>query len=381
MGNIQSVKQSVQSGGLVSVNDFMEKQKDLIARVLPKTITPERLIGIFSMILKSSPKIAECSQQSLISAVIQTAQLGLQPGNMGHIHLVPFNNKGKMEVQLIIGYKGLVELVNRSGEATILTAEVVKERDQFQYELGLNPILRHIPASGDRGKMIGVYCIAKNTIANEKVFVYMQEDEIDKVRKASKAGSSEYSPWNTWPEEMAKKTAVKRISKLLPLSAESQQAIAADETIKTKIDEKMVDLPDETRWEGVEDAQTVEKEQPKPQQKAGLEPQEAQQEAKPSKATHDGVSLADVPLNGSISEIELLVKSVKEVQYEKDGQKKFRCTYVVEDAGGREYSIMKFGQEHEGVVDNICLFLSVEVGEFKGERQYKCAKILTPEEH
>lgn len=249
MANMDEVKNKIANTQIVTVQDFIEKKRDLIAQVLPKTITPQRLLGIFTMIFSSSPKLRECSQKSLIGAVIQTAQLGLQPGSIGHIHLVPFQNKGVLECQLIIGYKGFVELVNRSGQATILSAEVVYERDQFQYEQGLNPILRHIPAVGDRGEKRGVYCIAKNLLAMEKVFIYLQKDEIEKIQKASKASASDYSPWKVWPEEMWKKTAVKRIAKLLPLSAESEKAISADETIKTEIAPDMTEVKDETDWE------------------------------------------------------------------------------------------------------------------------------------
>ena len=273
---IEKAKTVISGVQIITVKDFMEKQRDLIARVLPKTITPERMLGIFTMILKSSPILSSCSQKSLIGAVIQTAQLGLQPGNMGHVHLVPFTNRGIKEVQLIIGYKGFVELVNRSGKASILNAEVVYEKDQFQYEQGLNPILRHIPALGERGEKIGVYCIAKNLLANEKVFVYLQKEEIEKVKNASRAADSDYSPWKTWPEEMWKKTAVKRISKLLPLSAEEQAAIGADETIKTKIDEEMVSVPDETKWNGAENAD-ITPESPEIKENAPPEPSPNQQ--------------------------------------------------------------------------------------------------------
>ncbi len=248
MTQIEKAKSVVANTQILTVQDFITKKKDLIARVLPKAITPERLLGIFEMILNSSPKLKECSQKSLIGAVIQTAQLGLQPGNIGHIHLIPFSNKGVLECQLIIGYRGYVELVNRSKEATILTAEVVYEKDQFQFEQGLNPILRHIPASGDRGEKIGVYCIAKNLLANEKVFVYLQKEEVEKIKAASKSATSDYSPWKTWADEMWKKSAVKRISKLLPLSAESEKAISADETIKTEIVADMTEAPDEADW-------------------------------------------------------------------------------------------------------------------------------------
>lgn len=266
MSTLAEVKNKVAEKKVVTVYDFLESKRDLIAKALPNTITPERMIGIFSMLVKSSPELTACSQTSLIGAVIQTVQLGLTPGNIGHCYYIPFNNKKKdgtyqREVQFILGYRGIVELVNRSGKAVILGAEVVYENDEFECELGLNPVLKHKPTMSDRGTIKGVYCIAKNLVANEKVYVYLRKDDIDKVRASSKAGSSDYSPWSTWYEEMAKKTAVKRLCKLLPLSVDIQKGVGADETVKTRIDKDMVDIPDETNYEII-DATAVKSEEP-----------------------------------------------------------------------------------------------------------------------
>lgn len=254
MATPETVKTAVATAPkIATVFDFMKEKRDLIAKSLPKTITPDRLIGVFTMLFNSSPKLMECTQVSLVASVIQTVQLGLTPGPVGHCYYVPFNNKQPngsyaMEVQFIIGYRGICELVNRSGNASILNAECVYMNDHFEYEKGLNPILRHIPADGDRGAFRGVYCVAKNMLANEKVFNYLSAEEVAKVKAASKAASSAYSPWTTWPEEMAKKTAVKRIAKLLPLSLEIQREISADETIKNRIEKDIIDVPDSTNW-------------------------------------------------------------------------------------------------------------------------------------
>lgn len=269
MATVEETKELTKKTEIKTVYDFMEKKKDLIARALPATITPDRLIGVLTMLMKSSPELMKCTQPSLIGAVIQTVQLGLTPGNIGHCHYVPFRNKDKKtgqyryEVQFIMGYRGIVELVNRSGKASILSAECVHEGDEFEHEQGLNPILRHKPApDSSRGEVVGVYCIAKNLVANEKVHVYLSREDIDKVKNASKAGSTEYSPWNTWYKEMAKKTAIKRICKLLPLSIEVQKKVETDETVKTTIEPDMTDAKDDANWEGVrakaEDAQVVE---------------------------------------------------------------------------------------------------------------------------
>jgi len=250
MDNTKVAKTVATAAKVLTVFDFMQQQKELISKALPQSITVDRLVSMFTMVIRSNPELLSCTQSSLIGAMVQTAQLGLMPGNIAHCYYVPFNNKNGRDVQFIIGYKGLIELVNRSGKATILSTECVYEHDEFEYELGLNPVLMHRPAEGkDRGQVKGVYAIAKNLIADEKVFVYLPRMDIDKVRSASKAGASDYSPWARWYEEMAKKTAVKRLTKLLPLSIDVQKQIATDETVKTKIEPDMTAVPDETKWE------------------------------------------------------------------------------------------------------------------------------------
>lgn len=253
---VEKAKTALATKKVETVWDFLEARKGDIVKVLPKHITPDRLIGIMTYVIKGTPAIAQASQMSLISAVIQTVQLGLEPGNLGHCYYVPFNNtKGGVkvkEVQFILGYKGIIELVNRAGKAVILSTEIVYMNDTFAHEQGLNPVLKHIPTEKERGKVRGVYCVAKNLVANEKLFIYLTFEDIEKVRKSSKAANSQYSPWNTWYEEMAKKTAVRRMSKLLPLSVQERKAIATDETTKSVIDANMIDLPDETNWKEVD---------------------------------------------------------------------------------------------------------------------------------
>lgn len=264
MANLPQIKADAGSKKLMTVFDFMAQKKDIIAKALPNHITADRLVGMFTIVIRTNPELMSCSQASLIGAMVQTAQLGLMPGNINHCYYVPFNNHKKdrsmvKEVQFILGYRGMIELINRSGKAAILATECVYENDEFDYSLGLEQKLIHKPAASDRGEVIGVYCVAKNLIVNEKLFVYLTRQEIDKVRNASKAGQSDYSPWNKWFEEMCKKTAIKRMHKLLPLSIDIQKKLSADETIKTAIEPDMSTVKDETNWDAPVDAEVVKK--------------------------------------------------------------------------------------------------------------------------
>jgi recombination protein RecT len=255
MTQVEKLKQAIATRPAVkTVWDFFESRKAEIAKVLPRHVTVDRLIGVMSFMIKSNADIANASVNSLIAAVIQTCQLGLEPGSLGHVYYVPFNNRKPdgtvvKEIQFILGYKGIVELLNNAGKAVLLSTECVYSNDNFRYALGLNSILEHQPCYSDRGEFVGVYAIAKNLVANEKVFVYLSKEEVMKVMKSSKASGSKYSPWNTWFEEMAKKTAVRRLCKLLPLSVQEQRKIATDETTKTAIAVDMTQVPDETVYE------------------------------------------------------------------------------------------------------------------------------------
>jgi len=367
MANIEQVNNQAKSTQLVTVNDYLNKNKDLITRALSKTISPERFLAVVNIVMQS-PALQGCTQNSLVAAVLQTVQIGLTPGNISHVYYVPFTNKGVKEVQMIVGFKGLVELVNRSKEATVLNAECVFERDQFQYEKGLNPILRHVPAEGNRGEFRGVYAIAKNMLANEKVFVYLDKEEVEKVKRASKAGSSDYSPWKQWFEEMAKKTAVKRLCKLLPLSIEIQEKIATDETVKVSLSPKMTETPDKADWNAT-DAEVVKEENTKT-----AEPQQTEQpEHTQTEEKEEGKHLIDVPVGESISEIDFLVNGVEF----KSNVGKNGMSYVhVEDTQGQEYYIQKWGAISDNIEGEICTFLLVKVGEYQGKRQYLADKII-----
>lgn len=371
MGTLAEVKKQAGEVKISSVFDFMEQKKDLIAKALPQAFTADRLIGLLTLVLKGSPKLMECTQASLIGAVIQTIQVGLQVGNVGHVYYVPFKNKQadgsyKMEVQFQIGYKGMIELVNRSGKACILNTECVYEKDQFQYEQGLNPVLRHVPAQGNRGAFVGVYCIAKHLVANEKMFIFLNKEEVDKVRNASKA-KSELSPWNTWFDEMAKKTAVKRICKSLPLSVDVQKQISADETIKPAIDKSMVDLPDKANWDAT-DAEVV---QTAPASEPA--PIDDQPDQVAPAVVSDQKHLSDVEVGQTIAEVELLVHGV---EFKEKVGKNGKSVFHAEDTQGQEYYIDKWGSCKDAVEGQICTFLAVKVGDYQGKRQYMADKVI-----
>lgn len=233
-----------------SVYDLIEENKGKLQDALPSHLDINRLVRVMTNVIRYNPAIAQCTQKSLLSAVVQSVQLGLEPNVLGHCWFVPYANRktGHSEIQFQIGYKGWMELVNRSGKSVILMTETVRQKDIFEMELGVDQKLKHVPANGDRGEIIGFYATAKHLASGEKIFKYMTVAEIDKVKALAKMDlTNKDAIWNKFYEQMAIKTVLKNLCKLLPKSVELDQAIASDETTKHNFSNP-IEATDITDW-------------------------------------------------------------------------------------------------------------------------------------
>lgn len=194
--------------------------KQRLAEVVPKHVTPERLLKVALSSVLKTPALMQCTQQSLVQALIQLGEVGLEPGGgLGLAYLVPYKMKnGTTVAQAIIGYRGYIHLARRSGELESVSARVVHAKDRFNAVFGLNEQLEHVPSEEpDAGKPRLVYCVAKFKDGGHHIEV-MTWAEVQKIRQRSKAKDS--GPWVTDPEEMAKKTVVRRAQKYWPLASE-----------------------------------------------------------------------------------------------------------------------------------------------------------------
>lgn len=191
-----------------------------LSKALPKHIDVKRFERIILTEYSQNPELTECTPISLFSAIIKCAQLGIEPGNsLGHAYFLPFKKGNTKEVQFIVGYRGMIELARRSGQIISISAHCFYENDIFEYELGLSEKLRHIPAEGDRGALRGVHAVAHLVGGGHQMEVLYKHD-IEKARAASRGGDSKYSPWTNYYEEMARKTAIRKLFKYLPVSSE-----------------------------------------------------------------------------------------------------------------------------------------------------------------
>ena len=248
-------------GGLTKRNTQMQEmqQKDTslkglikamepeIKKALPSVITPERFTRMVFTALSSTPKLQQCTPQSFLGAMMQAAQLGLEPNTpIGQAYLIPYGNS----CQFQLGYKGLLDLAYRSGEIKDIQAHEVHENDEFEYELGLEPKLKHIPAKSNSGSVTMYYAVWHTKTGGYGFEVMSYEDVLEFAQKKSK--SFHNGPWQTDFDSMAKKTVLKQALKYAPIATDFVKAVATDETVKSHISDNMEDEPDETMTIDVE---------------------------------------------------------------------------------------------------------------------------------
>jgi len=210
-----------------------------IARALPKGFSAESFLRAAQTALLRNPQLNQCTAESFCGELLTLAQFGLTL-NGRDAHLVPYKDKAK----LVIDYKGLLTLAYRSGDVDSVHADVVREGDLFTYSLG--EITSHVPhflrrdadKPEDAGEVFAVYAMARMKTGS-KAFAAMSLDDVNAIRdnspawRAFRSGAMKDSPWNpvnpVSENEMRKKTAFRRLCKIIPMSPELQRAIDVDQ--------------------------------------------------------------------------------------------------------------------------------------------------------
>ncbi len=188
----------------------------------------ERFSRICVTEMRKNPDLMKCTPVSVLSCLIQSAQLGLEPGNgLGHAYLIPFrNNKnGTFEATFIVGYKGYLALARRSGLLKRISANVVYSGDEFEYSLGSSEYLSHKPCGETSAAAITHgYAVAEFKDGGIQIEV-MTRKQIDAIKNRGRRNPV----WDSDFAEMARKTLIRRIQKYLPLSPEMADAIRYDQ--------------------------------------------------------------------------------------------------------------------------------------------------------
>lgn len=223
---------------------ILDKMAPEFQRALPKHMDVDRMLRLALTAVRNTPKLLLCDQMSLLAALMQSAQVGLEPNTaLGQAYLIPYGNN----VQFQIGYRGYLELAYRSEQYKTIYAHEVYANDHFEYKLGLYKDLVHIPAESPEGEPIGYYAVY-HLVNGGYGFVYRTKAQIDEhAMKYSQAVQKGWtSPWKTDYNAMAKKTVLKEVLKYAPKSIEFQKAYESDSTIKKEIAPDMSEIIDIT---------------------------------------------------------------------------------------------------------------------------------------
>lgn len=229
-----------------SSNDLrnaIESMRPEFHKVLGSQDMVQRFVRIAMTELRQNAKLMRCSPESVLGALMTSAQLGLEPGRVtGEAWLVPYENRrtGEVVCQFIVGYKGLIKLAWQSERVLSIVAQTVREGDDFDFAYGLDPFLRHRPARSARGDAYAWYAAAK-IVGGGTAFEVLYRDDVERIRERSKAKDD--GPWRTDYDAMAKKTAIRQLAKYLPMSTAFDAAAANDETVRTSTKVEQLDAP------------------------------------------------------------------------------------------------------------------------------------------
>lgn len=241
MSNVQQLQVQKNPADLYAnnVQTMLAARWKEMQSIVSNALTPERIARVSLNEIRKNPQLAECEPVSFIAAILEAAALGLEPGSLGEVYFIPRNNRDKnyKEVCFQTGYKGEMTLVRRGGEVTKIAAHCVYEGDDFEYELGFDEKLRHVPRASDLSDSKITHCYAICSLkSGEKQFICLTRSQLDVYRK--KAQTDKF--WKDFFPAMCKKTAIRQLCKWLPKSPNEKRAVAL-ETADSILD--VVSLP------------------------------------------------------------------------------------------------------------------------------------------
>lgn len=225
---------------IITEESFAEGMKAMmprLAEVLPSHISAEKFQRVVVTAVNSNPDLRAADRRSIYTACMKCAQDGLLPDGREAAFVI-YNRRGNdgqydKVAQYMPMIAGILKKVRNSGELSHISAHCVHSGDDFAYELGDQPFIRHKPRlDGQRGEFVCAYAIAK---LNDGSLVreVMNMAEIEQVRMCSKSGSDDHGKpkgiWKSWYPEMARKTVLRRLCKYLPMSSDLDSVFAADD--------------------------------------------------------------------------------------------------------------------------------------------------------
>jgi recombination protein RecT len=226
-------KAQEQRTGVTTLRDAIKASEQQFALALPSHVDSGRFLRAALTALNTVPKLAECTQQSILAGLMQSAQLGLEVADVrGQAYLIPrYDSRDRcMKASFQLGYRGMIDLAARGG----ITVDVdeICANDAYDYQRGTKPFLFHKPALTDRGAVLAYYAVATFADGRPPSFVIMGRDEVAKHRDNFASSKSKdgaiYGPWVDHFDAMARKTVIRQLLNYLPATVELRQAVAIE---------------------------------------------------------------------------------------------------------------------------------------------------------
>lgn len=233
---VTNVRQEIEA-----TKNFVAQYQDRVLNLMGRDVNRvERFMQTFAQALAMEPKLAKCTRASVVGGVLEIATLGLEPGVLGQAWMIPFNNKGKLEATVVIGYRGFLELARRTGQVGALAHGVVYSKDHWDWMLGNEGFIRHRPSGEeDRGEFIAAWAQAYIKGFREPQFEVMLAREVNAIERGAPSAKASFSPWKSHKDEMRCKTVIRRLAKMLPMGPAMQRAVTIDELLDARVSQNM----------------------------------------------------------------------------------------------------------------------------------------------
>lgn len=200
---------------------FMEKFKPQLSLALPKHMNADRMARLALTAFSTSPKLQECDPKSIAASIMTAGQLGLEPGVNGAGFLVPYGRT----CTFVPGWKGLVDLVSRSGRGTVYTGVIFSDQDYTFVDGAKRDLVIHNETNLDAPEDIThAFAIGWVKDATMPIIELWTVEKIRKHRdKYNKVGKAHYSFRDF--EMYARKVPLLQVLKYMPASIELNNAI------------------------------------------------------------------------------------------------------------------------------------------------------------
>ncbi len=234
--------QDIQLTPQKKMKSALEKMLPEIKKAVGKTMTPERFSRIALSLFNGNPQFWEADTTSFLSALMQSAQCGLEPNTvLGEAYVIPYKNnkQGITEVNFQVGYKGILKMAFNTGNYEAIYAHEVRDGDEFEYEYGLHKNLIHKPADVPSEEVTHYYAVYKLKNGGFDFVVWSRERVEHHAREFSKnytykGNVNKNSVWAKNFDSMAKKTVLLDVLKYAPKSVEMAKALDLDYKAEAK---------------------------------------------------------------------------------------------------------------------------------------------------